>query len=460
MRGFIFLVSACAVLLTAGVGKADWLNPTSYLDCRKTNWTIYDQLVSAREAAHQCHRDNWGTPGNGYPNYTRVCQNTYGQWEREIPACSGMEQRVCKLSHEIEKREQMCNQRLAQYQARQEALEAQQEELARQQREAERSAQEGALSNQFSDTAGSFVRNRYGSLPDGPARLAGDARATGENIARLSGVRMTGQNGAYALSNAMTDIGTQLMGRMTQQAMGDLETGLQNYSATNPRPTEAQLESYRQEQAALSGRYAEHMTRVERADPDLPLGDESAVVGNYVDTVLELVQMRNSGKLDEPIAALGAGVATVLAVKSYQEIERRADSEQASEVFEPASAAELRAARQSVAAPVKEARARVAAERRARIAAEQRERAQQNQRSQSTPRRSSLAAKCMRRGIGGSSGRLIRVWNACSRVIVCNLHLTRINGTTLPTRKKVFDPNIGLLSAPRQNIRVDGCRYR
>lgn len=345
------LLSAFSV--AAPEAWADWLNPTQNGDCQTHNWPIQERLFTAQREASSCFQEHWGTRGNGPGTRTFVCTiDKFGERRSEIPACSGLEQRVCDLSNEIQRRLQTCRPRLRAYLDRQAALAAREEEL-------ERLARENALSARLGEAGGQVSQQLYEQLPGGPGNLADSARIAGHGMAQLSGVRMTGQSGAYSLSSAMSIVGNRVISGLNERALGDLEAAFGDFNANNPRPTASQLEEFYAQRADLAGQYGTHMTRVQNTDYTLPLDDQSAVVGAYARTIVQLVQMRNAGEIDEPIAVLGAAAATFLAVRAYRDAEERAVQTRGPDVPQAVSAEVLRENRQTTLQTLREARAAV-----------------------------------------------------------------------------------------------------
>lgn len=438
MKKWLPAALIAALSVPAPEARADWLNPTEFNDCLPANWPIWRERNAVRDNAHQCFQEHWGTPGNGPGASRHFTCISERPWDRrhEIPACANLEQQLCRLDTELFRRERTCKDRLASYQQRRAALIAQQEEAERLQREQERLAQENGQS-----LLGQTVLERYG-LFAGPARLANDSRLAGERMAQMVGVQMTGNRGAYTLSTAMTRVGNKIIGRLNERALGDLETAFGEFNAANPRPTPSQLEDFYAQRAVLAGRYATHMTRVQNTDYTLPLGDQSAVVGAYAGTIVQLVQMRNAGEIDRPIAALGAAAATFLAARAYREVEERVAEQRGLDVPQAVSPERLRENRQSLLVRLREARARVAP-------------------TPPTPRNvpsgESVARDCVL--LWSSEGYYKSFKNVCDQNITCSISTPDISDQNLRVQVLAFTPNKSYNWSPRFSPRIDWCRF-
>jgi len=367
------LISGFFAMAVAGTGaQADWMNPTSGRDCQDGLQELFQQREMLRVNERQCHNSQTEDYWAGRVQYrTFLCGDLpRHQGVYTLETCSQEAQAICNVELEIPRRRALCQSRLEDHRTRQAALRAQQEEAERLQRDRGNAAQQDGFVGLVDRIGATYVQENYLSLSDGPQELAGDMGREGERIARLFGVQRTGNQSAHTLSAAMTEVGTDIMVQLNARALEDLETALGNFDAANPRPTMAQLEEFYGQRADLAAQYAEHMTRVQNTDYRLPLGDESAVVGAYADAIIQLVEMRNAGEISEPIAALGAAAATVLAVRAYREAEERAAQERAeTQALQPLDPEQLRTIRQATLAPVRSERARIAeAERQAELA--------------------------------------------------------------------------------------------
>ncbi|WP_298835870.1 hypothetical protein [uncultured Roseobacter sp.] len=348
MRFAVGLIAVLSLLGSAHVADADWLNPRSFQDCREGLVPLETQKKAAGRRANQCYHSIYLKPHSASHAFGEVCY--IGKRAlRNYDICTEHTQSVCDADQLIRERRITCEARLEEYRRFTRAQEEQRRELERLARENGQSA------------VGQAVQERYGFLPDGPGRLVSDTQLAGTSVARMMGVRMTGDQSAYTLSNAMTRVGGRIVGRLNQRALGDLDASLQQFGAGNPRPTAAQREAYYAQRDRLAGQYATHMTRVQNTQYNLPLRDKSAVVGAYAGTIAQLVQLRNSGDIDEPIAALGAVAATYLAVRAYRDAEKRVRAQQARNAPRVVAPEQLRARRQAVLAPVAAKRAQAAA---------------------------------------------------------------------------------------------------
>jgi hypothetical protein len=382
MRVLAFISGFFAMAVVGTAAQADWMNPTSGRDCQDGLQELFQQREMLRVNERQCEYSQTEDYWAGRVQYrTFLCGDLpRHQGVYTLETCSQEAQAICNVGLEIPRRRALCQSRLADYRTRQAALRAQQEEAERLQSEQERIARASGQS-----LTGPTVMDRYGILPSGPGNLANDSRVAGERVAQMMGARMTADRGAYTLSSAVTRVGNRIIGRMNERALGDLEAALGEFSASNPRPTAGQLEEFYGQRADLAAQYAAHMTRVQNTDYRLPLGDESAVVGAYADAIIQLVEMRNAGEIDEPIAVLGAAAATVLAVRAYREAEERAAEARLS-IPRPSNANDLRSLRQAALQPVadertriREAARRAEEERLARLAREEEIRRQQRE---------------------------------------------------------------------------------
>lgn len=357
----IFLIGALVFGIAAETAHADWMNPTSTADCNNGLQPLYDRRKAAFKAKRQCNKDYQEEFYAGRTFYRTYPCGSLPAHESGymLETCSQHAQPICQAKLEITRRTDICQRKLQEHYEFQQAQRKQQEELERIQRENERIARQNERQGGSVGNPGSQVF----SSPSGPANLADTTRIAGHGMARLRGVRMTGPSGAYSLSSAMSIVGNRVITGLNQRALGELDTALQEFNASNPRPTASQLEDFYAQRSDLAGQYASHMTRVQNTDYNLPLDDKSAVVGAYTNAIVQLVQKRNSGEIDEPIAFLGAAVTTVLAVRAYKEAKERAEqqrSERSVNAPKQTVSEELRERRQAVLASVREERARIA----------------------------------------------------------------------------------------------------
>lgn len=361
MRVSAFIGSVLAAVAWGTVAQADWMTPTSDRDCILEWQTQHDRMLAAGRAASQCYYEAAEARPFAQPlqGYGPVCLDRHGQTQSAHPECATHAETYCEAGLEADRRRDICRARLADHRARQAALRAQQEELQRLQQTQGAAAGQNGIAALIDRIGTEHVADSYLNLTDGPQSLVDDVGTYGARIAGLFGVRPTGPQGAHTLSAAMTEVGTEIMVRLNARALEELEAALGAFDANNPRPTAEQLEAILGQRAELAGQYAQQMTRVQNTDYRLPLGDESAVIGPYADAIVQLVEMRNAGEIDTPLALLGAGAATVLAAQAYREAEARAAEQTAPALPLATPAGDLRDMRQSLLAPLREERARI-----------------------------------------------------------------------------------------------------
>lgn len=424
------------VIVTIGltdVYAGDYLNPSSSFDCfiRSDRYPFHKQERAFAKQSENCWKNIYYDKKKLRIHSPTWTKSSCG--EENFGVCMQYKERKCDIKRKIKELRVACKAKLEkkkewerQVREQEQRYQAQlrQQERARRQHEQDTRRQQENARRERDKFINNSVRRAGSSLfnPDALFGGAGSARQLqsggikmGESLARGMGVPRPG--GAYNLSNAITGIGTRLLQGMQSEAMSQLQSSMDafnagdasmyhssgtHYSRSNPRPTYAQ----RQRATSLGEQLQDHAERISQQTYHTPLGEHSAVIGAYANTVNSLIQARADGRISEGLSNVGLVAATALTIKQIYDDVKRKKKQKQNNNRQPYSTADLdRARTQNHQVAMQSVRA------------EQQRRAQiQQQRAREQARKRQLVAARQRQQASGQRKKTNRVTRSTSNV--------------------------------------------
>jgi hypothetical protein len=362
--GFIGALVLSVVATTTAY--ADELNPRTREDCDRPYKSRWEEFLTVSKQSHQCFQEEiFSRARQPSERPIDICSNGIST-ERNFPACAQITQAKCQKKIERRSKFQTCLANLERYRDWKKARNAEQREVERLAREEERLQREQArndrLAAQRTQRLNAQGRELYEQIGSGSQDVVRGSQVAGIGIG-IARNRVPPLGSSFPLSALMTEVGGQVLGHMWRDAIGQLDNALGEFNASNPRPTEGQRTAYYNDRGELLYTFVTANTRAQAQEHYMPLKGQSAVVGSYAGAIGQIVQMRNSGEIDQPIAALGTVLATVVAARAYKEAKERAKRRTSSAVPTVNSSEQLRERRQAVLTPLRKERVRLAPKR-------------------------------------------------------------------------------------------------
>ncbi len=293
----MLMVTIAAVIGSISIATASYLNPTENTDCNMLSdaYPFRQRLDEIRTKSSQCWSDHW-TGDLSMIRDNMECNTVNATMTNKgFVTCAPYEQQQCGLEQRIKQLRESCMAKLEAHKAR-EAEEKKRRELEeKRRRETERQAE--ILQN-----AAQRAASPSGLGPDFNTIRKFQSRAP--TIARALMGNSVPQSGAHRLSQRITKYGTKYLQGLQAEAMGQLDQAWAGYSASNPRPSQSQMEA----------RSAFVANSANAGFVRLPLAGQSAVLGAYSELLTTIVEGRASGAISEPIANIVSVAATAAAI--------------------------------------------------------------------------------------------------------------------------------------------------
>lgn len=335
----LFVALLGSTLMSAGPAHADYNNPTSAADCNihSRQYPFAGRKAEIDARISQClaapNRGRWiNVPVCAYPGSER---------------CAPLETQRCRLESQMRAVREMCMAKLQAHQAKERAQRLAEEQREREIRHAE--AQAMADRREFRNDA---IRNAVNpaDIERGPGGWLAQALNAGNVAAgRFSGLPLT-RAGALHLSAALSAEGLHIAQAIQDTTLERFREAMAQHAKNNPsfegnfgQPTPGRLQALDEKLDQLLALEAQLKQTAAMVEHNLPVGGESAVVGEDAERLTQIAQAMADGKLKGSLFDTPAADAVAL-IEKWEEAERERQIRQegASDVLNGVSDAAMR----------------------------------------------------------------------------------------------------------------------